>query len=120
MEQQKVRQGVIGRLETRALVRRTDLDPEDAITLGEVPNRSTGNVKGDIELFVDEFSNIGTDVIVVDLTHPEIKIPVVRVLVPKLVAYSGSAIKEEVFLKGMKRSGMDESEESSSGPLNNL
>jgi len=51
------------------------------------------------------------------LTHPEIKIPVVRVLVPKLVAYSGSAVKEEVFLKGMKRSGIDESEERLSGPL---
>ena len=117
MEQQKVRQGVIGRLDASTLVTRTDLDPENAITLGEVPNRSTGNVKGDIELYLDEFSNIGTDVIVVDLTHPEIKIPVVRVLVPKLVAYSGSAVKEEVFLKGMKRSGIDESEERLSGPL---
>jgi len=118
MEQQKVRQGVIGRLDASALVTRTDLDPENAITLGEVPNRSTGDVKGDIELYLDEFSNIETDVIVVDLTHPEIKIPVVRVLVPKLVAYSGSAVKEEVFLKGMKRSGIDESEETLGGLLN--
>jgi YcaO-like protein with predicted kinase domain len=103
MEQQKVRQGVIGRLESGALVARSDLERKDAISLDDMPNKSTGNVKGDIELYLNEFSNAGTDVIVVDLTHPDIKIPVVRVLVPKLISYSGSAIKEEVFLKGMNR-----------------
>jgi YcaO-like protein with predicted kinase domain len=103
MEQQKVRQGVTGRLDRKALVARSDLEREDALLLEELPNRSTGNVKRDIELYLHEFSNVGADVIAVDLTHPDVNIPVVRVIVPQLISYSGSAIKEDVFLAGMNR-----------------
>jgi ribosomal protein S12 methylthiotransferase accessory factor len=103
MEQQKVRQGVVGRLETTDLVARADVEREDAITLNEMRNKSTGDVKRDIEVYLNEISHVGSDVVVVDLTHPSVKIPVVRVLIPKLISYSGSAVKEEVFLKAMKR-----------------
>ena len=103
MEQQKVRQGVIGRLDTNALVTRKKNQRENALSLCEMPDRSTGNVKEDIEICLNELAPIGTDVIVVDLTHPEVNIPVVRVLVPRLISYSGSAIKEDVFVQGMNR-----------------
>jgi thioglycine synthase len=103
MEQQKVRQGVRGRLERNALVTRSDLGRKDALSLEQLPNKSTGNVKGDIEVYLNEFSNAKADVIVVDLTHPDVNIPVVRVIVPQLISYSGSAIKEDVFLTGMNR-----------------
>jgi len=43
------------------------------------------------------------EVIVVDLTHPEIGIPVVRVIIPQLISYSGSPIKESL-LKGVMMS----------------
>jgi YcaO-like protein with predicted kinase domain len=103
MEQQKVRQGVTGRLNTSALVTQKKNQREKALSLCEIPDRSTGNVKKDIEIYLNELSSIGTDVIVVNLTHPEVNIPVVRVLVPRLISYSGSAIKEDIFVQGMKR-----------------
>ena len=103
LEQQKVRQGVVGRFERSALVTRSGLYRDDASILDDMPNRSTGNVQGDIEIYLNGLSRVRTDVIVVDLTHPEINIPVVRVLIPHLISYSGSAIKEEVFLQAMER-----------------
>jgi len=45
------------------------------------------------------------DVIVVDLTHPEIGIPVVRVLIPQLISYSGSPIKESLLRDIMENFG---------------
>ena len=102
LEQQKVRQKALVELDPSNLVTHDSLKQEDAITLEEIPNQSTGNIKNDIELYLDRLSNNDTNVIVINLTHPEIGIPVVRVLITKLISYSGSLIKESLFLDTMK------------------
>jgi len=76
-----------------------------ATSLEENSNQSTGNVKKDIEICLDRLLKNDMDVIVVDLTHPEIGIPVVRVLIPQLISYLGSPIKESFLRDIMKNFG---------------
>jgi len=102
LEQQKIRQRVFVAFDRDDLVLHRNLKRRDGITLEEIPNQTTGNIKRDIELYLDRLSKSGTDVITVNLTHPDIGIPVVRVSIPKLISYSGSPIKESVFLNTMR------------------
>lgn len=60
--------------------------------LSSIPDRSTGRLKGDVERCVDLLRQAGHEVIVVDLTTPDLQeagFSVVRVLVPGLVPLHG-------------------------------
>ncbi len=100
LEQQKIRQKFSIEFDPNRLVTHNNAWPRRTIFLDEKSNQSTGNVKRDIELLLDQLLKEDMDVIVVDLTHPEIGIPVARVIIPQLIAYSGSPIKESL-LKGV-------------------
>ena len=102
LEQQKIRQKVFIELDPANLIPHNNLGGRDAISPEKIINQSTGNMKGDIELYLNKIAESGTDVIIVNLTHPDIDIPVVRVVIPKLISYSGSPIKESVFLNAMR------------------
>ena len=102
LEQQKVRQKALIEFDPNYLVAHNSIGLEEGTSIEKIPNQSTGNIRSDIELCLDRLSKNNTDVIVVDLTHPEIRIPVVRVVIPKLIAYSGSVIKEFVLLGAIK------------------
>lgn len=54
------------------------------IAIQELPNISREDFKEDIELAIKEIARKGYDVLVFDLTHPVIQIPVVRVVIPGL------------------------------------
>lgn len=71
----------------------------DAVTeevdFSDIPDRSTGRVLGDIELCVEMLREAGKEVIVVDITTPDIRdvgLHVVRVLIPGLVPLHGNHV----------------------------
>ena len=104
LEQQKIRQKFFFALDPTQLVAHPDPGRRRTIFLEEKSaNHSTGNVKKDIEFLLDQLLRENMDVMVVDLTHPEIGVPVVRVIIPQLISYSGSPIKESLF-KGVMMS----------------
>ncbi len=105
LEQQKIRQKVFVEFNPNYLVAHNGIEPRDIASIEKIPKQSSGNVKEDIELYLDRLSKNNMDVVVVDLTHPEIRIPVVRVVIPKLISYSGSPIKESVLLDAIKAFG---------------
>ncbi len=105
LEQQKVRQKAFFKFDSNDLVTHNSIKLEKANSLKNIPNQSTGNIKQDTELYLDRLSKNNTDVIVVDLTHPDIRIPVARVVIPKLISYSGIPIKESLFLDTIKAYG---------------
>jgi ribosomal protein S12 methylthiotransferase accessory factor len=64
-------------------------ESEISIGLNEFKNVSGKSFKEDIETSKKLLSNRGfEDILYVDLTRPEIKIPVVRVLIPGMELYS--------------------------------
>lgn len=66
---------------------------ENEVALSQVPDRSTGRVLGDIEYCVEMLKKLEKEVIVVDITTPDISdvdLHVVRVLVPGLVPLHGN------------------------------
>ncbi len=105
LEQQKVRQKVFVEFDKNQLVTHNGTKAENFPFLGENSHQSTGNVKKDIEFCLDQLSKNNMDVVAVNLTHPEIGIPVVRVVIPKLISYSGSHIKESLLNDVMKDLG---------------
>jgi YcaO-like protein with predicted kinase domain len=107
MEQQKIRQGVLAGLERDSWVTRRDLNSEDGVAVKDLADRSTKEACSDIQIYLSELRKLGADTLVVNLTHPDLQIPAVRVIIPKLIAYSGSAIKEEMFLQGMRRFSLE-------------
>lgn len=82
-------------------LKRPDLVPEafafidevrEEIPLSSIPDRSTGRVLGDINLCVRLLKEAGLDVIVVEITTPDIRevgLRVVRVLIPGMVPLHG-------------------------------
>ena len=112
LEQQKVRQKVSVELNPDQLVTHPNPEPGAIPPLEETSNQSTGNVKKDLEICLDRIFRNDMDVIVVDLTHPEVGIPVVRVVIPQLTSYSGSPIKESVLKDIMGSFGKEVSENS--------
>ncbi|HZK40172.1 MAG TPA: YcaO-like family protein [Atribacterota bacterium] len=104
LEQQKVRQKALIKFDPNYLLAHNSIEPGKSISIMKIPNQSTGNIRSDIELYLNSLSKNNTDVIVVDLTQNEIKVPVVRVVIPKLISYSGSVIKESVLLDAIKKS----------------
>lgn len=102
MEQQKVMKKAFLNFGINKLVSNIHLSLSETIKLDEIANQSTANTRADIEIYLDRLSKKNIDVIVINLTHPEIKIPVVRVIIPKLISYCGNPIKESVFLHIMQ------------------
>jgi ribosomal protein S12 methylthiotransferase accessory factor len=100
LEQQKVRQKAYLEFDRSHLVTQNTAGASHTAYIEDYPARSSGNIKKDIELCVDRLSRNDMDIMVVNLTHPEIGIPVVRVIIPQLISYSGHPI-EESFLKQM-------------------
>jgi ribosomal protein S12 methylthiotransferase accessory factor len=81
--------------------------PFDAVTkeinFSEIPDRSTGRVLSDIELSVEMLKQAGYEVIVCDITSPDIRdvgLHVVRVLIPGLVPLHGNHVYQ---YHGVKR-----------------
>jgi ribosomal protein S12 methylthiotransferase accessory factor len=65
----------------------------EEVALSEIPDRSTGRVRADIERCIEMLRGIGKEVIVVDVTTPDIEdvgLKVVRVMVPGLVPMHGN------------------------------
>jgi ribosomal protein S12 methylthiotransferase accessory factor len=53
----------------------------------DVPDRASPSIDGDVALELDRLRDVGvTSVVMVDLTHPELGVPVVRAVVPGLEA----------------------------------
>ena len=62
---------------------------ETQIDLGEIDNKSTNSIDNDIEIVKDELiSNDISKILYVDLTRPELDIPVVRVIIPEMELYA--------------------------------
>ena len=97
MEQQKVRQKELRRFDPARLVRHNGHRGGQTLVAGDLPVHSDSDLKNDLEYCLAEFKKRGLDVLAVDLTHPEIGIPVVRVIIPELTAYSGNMIREELL-----------------------
>jgi ribosomal protein S12 methylthiotransferase accessory factor len=65
----------------------------EEVAFSDIPDRSTGRVLGDIELCVEMLREAGKEVVVVDITTPDIRdvgLHVVRVLIPGLVPLHGN------------------------------
>jgi ribosomal protein S12 methylthiotransferase accessory factor len=86
-------------------VKRPDLVPqafaffdkcEDRVALSQLPDRSTGRVLTDLEYCVAQLGEAGYEVIVTDITTPdiaEVGFSVVRVIVPGLVPLHGNHLR---------------------------
>jgi ribosomal protein S12 methylthiotransferase accessory factor len=81
---------------TRAPQHRDALDfigePITVKNLSEIPDLSTGSPRGDIEIYLKLLAKRGLDVVVVDMTSPDIEdvgLKVVRVLIPGLQLLHG-------------------------------
>lgn len=101
LEQQKVRQKAERLLGPGDLVR-PRARPGRTISFDRLEDLSSEDIRSDVEFYLDRFKKKGLDVIAVDLTHPEIGIPVVRAVIPGLIAYSGSLVKESVLVGMME------------------
>ena len=72
------------------------------IKLSEIPDRSTDDVLDDIEIVLGSLMDAGFDsVIAVDLTRPELGVPVVRMIVPGLEVSTMDPEREGGRLRGM-------------------
>jgi ribosomal protein S12 methylthiotransferase accessory factor YcaO len=56
----------------------------DEIDFSSIENAATNDIKKNIEICVSILKNIGSEVFVVDLSHPDIPFPAVRVLATQL------------------------------------
>jgi ribosomal protein S12 methylthiotransferase accessory factor len=64
-------------------------DYKEKIDLSHMKNKSTTSFKDDLEISLEELRKIGIEnVLYVDITRPEIGIPVVRVVIPGLEVYA--------------------------------
>ncbi len=64
----------------------------DEVALSEMPDRSTGRVLGDLEALVEGLRAVGSEVVAVDITSPDVRqvgLRVVRVLATNLVPLHG-------------------------------
>ena len=64
-------------------------EQNNKINFEEIENKSTGSLKDDIELVIEELKRNGIEhVLYKDLTRPEIGVSVVRVVIPTMEVYS--------------------------------
>ena len=59
--------------------------PHRSVSLDRFPDRSTSDVCDDLKLLLGELESRGYDVIAVNLTHPKLGVPVVRIIIPGLL-----------------------------------
>lgn len=64
--------------------------------INNIPDYSSGNIKEDIEICIDNFRKNGLDILVADLTHPKFGIPIVRVITPGLKHQDFRANKSKI------------------------
>ena len=57
---------------------------KDLISIREVSNVSRNDFTEELKICVKDITKKGNDVLAYDLTHPQIRIPVVRVMIPNL------------------------------------
>ena len=73
-----------------------------SVNLSDIPDGSTDDVLDDIEVVLGSLMNAGFDsVIAVDLTRPELGVPVVRMIVPGLEVSTMDPEREGGRLRGM-------------------
>lgn len=68
-------------------------DVKEEVPLSVLPNRSTGRVLGDLESLIERLRGLGSEVIVVEITTPDIRevgLRVVRVIATRLVPLHGN------------------------------
>ncbi|MFP3867168.1 MAG: YcaO-like family protein [Desulfobacteraceae bacterium] len=58
------------------------MQPEPLIAIDSLPNLADDNIKVEIENCVAALDKLGWEVLVVDLTHPDIQLPAVYVIIP--------------------------------------
>ena len=101
MEQQKVRKKILMEFNKNNLLSPNKTIINNTASTIQVRSRSTEDLKMDIDLYLEELSRSNMDAIVVNLTHPNIGIPTVRVIVPELISYGGIPIKESFLINIM-------------------
>lgn len=58
------------------------IHPEKNVNITSLPDLSDSNIKVEIQNLVAALQKIGMEVIVVDVTHPELKVPVIYTIIP--------------------------------------
>jgi ribosomal protein S12 methylthiotransferase accessory factor len=101
MEQQKVRKKILMEFNKNNLLSSRNPPINNTTSIKQIYSKSTGDLGMDIDLYLKELSKNNMDAIVVDLTHPDIGIPTVRVIVPELISYSGIPIRESFLINIM-------------------
>lgn len=107
LQQQKVRQNQLREFPRDSLIRfsKAEFSMDRLLPIGEIKDCSSRDVLANIMSCVGQLAKRDMDVIVVNLTHPDIGIPVVRVIVPGLIGYSGNLIKETTLFAIMRAFG---------------
>ncbi len=105
LEQQKVRQKLMTPPDAEHLIIHDHPGSGRKLCLKDLSRTKWTDIKNEIETCLEMFSEKGLDVVVVNLTHPALAIPVVRVVIPNLISYSGSTVGESIFFEAMKASG---------------
>lgn len=79
----------VGYEKTKKKYRHYFNDKPNKIDFNEIPNKSTGSLKEDIEAVLEELKKNGIEhVLYKDLTRPEIGVNVARVIIPTMEIYS--------------------------------
>jgi ribosomal protein S12 methylthiotransferase accessory factor len=58
------------------------INPAKTIPIGELPDLSNDNFRIEVENCVDALSRIGMDIILIDVTHPQLQIPAFYTIIP--------------------------------------
>ena len=73
-----------------------------SVNLSDIPDGSTDDVLDDIEVVLGRLVDAGFDrVVAVDLTRPELEVPVVRMVIPGMEVWTMDADREGGRLRGM-------------------
>ncbi len=73
-----------------------------SVNLSDIPDGSTDDVLDDIEVVLSRLVDAGFDrVVAVDLTRPELEVPVVRMVIPGMEVWTMDADREGGRLRGM-------------------
>ena len=73
-----------------------------SVSLSDIPDGSTDDVLDDIEVVLGRLVDAGFDrVVAVDLTRPELEVPVVRMVIPGMEVWTMDADREGGRLRGM-------------------
>jgi len=102
--QQKIRKGYLNEIPLSSYM---EFDVERQVSaknIGSLHDYSSKKISEEVDRYVSLLGREGLDIIVVDLTHPKLSIPVVRVIIPGLVSY-GSPFKISVLSRIREKFG---------------